>query len=514
MKLIFRIVLLIVSGAFVLELSSCKKTLDNLASYNVNENQPLKASSPTLLTAAEFSGVMADEGSFISATSAINAGGDGDGFFGIFNGHMAGNHAQGVDFNQYILKHGDFQFLFNDAYATSLMNLKQLILNALPNEGGYVGIAKILEAYQLGYLTSVYGDIPWSQALDVNKYPHPKYDPQLAIYDTVQTFLSDGIAWIKAANASTTSAAITGDIIYNGDLGMWTAAAYLLKARFYNHFSKKDPTGSATSALLMVDSAKLAGFTVNGDAGNFTLPYDGLTQYTKNPWYGMYTNGMLVANWPFLDSLMSQNDPRLNAYFSSIDGVGGSNTAGLGKVISGNVGTGKYMQVGPDKWSYYGQATSSELLATYPELLMIEAEAAFRLGNTTRAATAHNAAVTDQINAVLSLPASLATDKGKIAAYIAKYANETAGSITLEKIMTEKHKLMFTLEGESWMDVRRTDYKYPSWLTIPVVNDTIPSPVPVAASFIQRVLYPQSELDKNTVNVPTATIFDKLPILQ
>jgi hypothetical protein len=229
----------------------------------------------------------------------------------------------------------------------------------------------------------------------------------------------------------------------------------------------------------------------------------------------MWSNGMLVANAPFLDSMISQNDPRINAYFTSVNGVSGDTSQyGLGKVQSGNVGTGNYMDIGPDKFSYFGQKTSSVELATYPELLMIEAEAALRLGNTTRAATAHNAAITDQINTVLSLPASLASDKAKVAAYLAKYASETPGTITLAKIMTEKHKLMFSMEAESWMDVRRTGYQYPSWLSIPVIDETVASPVPVAQSFIQRLLYPQSELDKNAANVPSATIFDKLPILQ
>lgn len=511
MKLRSKILQVAVTGTLMLGASSCKKTLDSMIGYNKNENNPSSASSSSLLTAAEFSGVMVDEGSFISGTSA---GGDGDGFLGIFAGHFAGNHAEGVNFNQYILKHGDFQFLFNDAYVSSLMNLKQLILNAQSDEEGYVGIAEILQGYQLGYLTAVYGDIPWSQALDVLKYPHPIYDAQTDIYATAQALLSDGIAKVNAANASATDASVEGDIIYGGDFGKWAAAAYLLKARFYNHFSKKDPSGSATSALLMVDSAKLAGFTANGDAGNFALPYDGLTGTTTNPWYGMWTNGMLAANQPFLDTMMAQNDPRINAYFTSINGVTGDNVYGLGKVQSGVVGNGDYMGIGPDTWSYFGQKTSSVEMATYPELLMIEAEAALRAGNPGRAATAHNAAITDQINAVLSLPASQTSDKNKVAAYLAKYASETAGTITLEKIMTEKHKLMFSMEAESWMDVRRTGNQYPAWLKIPVVDETVASPVPVASSWIQRLLYPQSELDKNAASVPAATIFDKIPILQ
>jgi len=476
-----------------------------MAEYNNNENQPLKASSPTLLTAAEFSGVMADQGSFISATVS---GGDGDGFLGIFNGHFAGNHAEGVNYNIYSLKATDFSFLFNDAYSTSLLNLKQLIVNAKSDEVAYVGIAEILQAYQLGYLTSVYGNIPWSQALDIEGHPTPTYDAQADIYTAVQNLLTDGIQKVNGGGD------VTGDIIYSGDLGKWAAAGYLLKARFFNHMSKKDPSGSATNALLMVDSAKLAGFNDNGTAGDFTLPYDGITGYTTNPWIGMYANGMLVANVVFLDSMLSQNDPRLNAYFTSINGVGGDNVFGLGKVVDGNVGTGKYMEIGSDAWNYFGNATSPVELATYAELLMIEAEAALRAGDPARAATAHNLAITTQINQMLSLPASKAADKAKVAAYVAKYASETAGTITLEKIMTEKHKLMFSMEVESWMDVRRMNYAYPSWLTIPVVDATAASPVPVASSFIQRLLYPQSELDRNSKNVPSATIFDKLPILQ
>lgn len=497
MKQTYKIALLVFACAGIFILDSCKKTLNNLSEYNTNENQPLSASAGTLLSAAEFSGVMLDEGSFVGS-------GDGDGFLGIFAGQFAGNHAEGINYNGYQIKHGDFQFFFNDAYVSSLMNLKQLITNALPDEKAYVGIAQILQAYQLGYLTTLYGDIPWSQALDVNKYPHPKYDAQVDIYTDVQNLLSSGIASINAGAGES----VTGDIIYNGNLDNWKAAAYLLKARFYNHFSKKDPAGSATSALQMVDSAKLAGLT--SDAGDFTLPYDGKQGATTNPWVGMYSNGMLVANKTFLDTLIGNNDPRINAFFDSLPSptFGTASVYGLGKVISENVGTGLYMIIGPS--TSFGQATSPVLMATYPELLMIEAEAALRSGNPSRAATAHNAGVIAHLNNLVTDPADMA----KIPAYVAKYASETAATITLGKIMTEKHKVMYSIEGESWMDVRRMNYQYPSWLTIPVIDETVTPAVPVAASFIQRMIYPQSELDKNTANVPSSTIFDKLPILQ
>jgi hypothetical protein len=49
---------------------------------------------------------------------------------------------------------------------------------------------------------------------------------------------------------------------------------------------------------------------------------------------------------------------------------------------------------------------------------------------------------------------------------------------------------------------------------IPVISNVTPSKVKVASTFIQRLLYPQSELNNNAANVPKVVMFDKLPILQ
>jgi hypothetical protein len=81
--------------------------------------------------------------------------------------------------------------------------------------------------------------------------------------------------------------------------------------------------------------------------------------------------------------------------------------------------------------------------------------------------------------------------------------------------MTEKYKAMFAQEVETWMDVRRHGYAYPVGMqAIPFVSNTAATKVPVASTFIQRLLYTQSELDKNGANVPKTTIFTVLPILQ
>ena len=482
---------LLASCVSLVVFSSCTKTLDSMATMNNNENSPTSVIPSALLTQAEYSGPFTDQGGF------------GDGQIGVFNGHAAGNHATGLSYNQYQLSNNDLQYLFLDAYVSSLMNLKQIIVNAKSNEKAYVGIAQILQAYELGYVTSLYGDIPWSEALDVVKFPHPHYDAQASIYTAIQGLLTTGISNLAAGAGST----VNGDILYGGDLAKWKATALMLSARYYNHLSKKDPAGSATNALAAVAAAKAAGF--KSSAADLKMAYDGST-YLLNPWQATYINGMYVANKPFLDILLTTNDPRLRAFYTSWTGtVPSKNAYGLGKLQDGDVGTGAYMSTGDS--TYYGARNSPVLFATYFELLFIEAEANMRAGKAAEAATALNAAVAAHLNQVISF----AADKLLIPGYLAIYGAETASTISMEKIMTEKYKAMFAQEVETWMDVRRHAYAYPKGMhSIPVVSNTASSKVPVAASYIQRLMYPQKELDNNLAKVPKATILDQLPIMQ
>ena len=94
--------------------------------------------------------------------------------------------------------------------------------------------------------------------------------------------------------------------------------------------------------------------------------------------------------------------------------------------------------------------------------------------------------------------------------YLANFGNESAATITMEKIMTEKYKAIVAINGEAWVDVRRHNYQYPDYLEIPITKDNIQ----VASQFIQRVLYPQESLNTNPNTPNNVSIFDKLWIFQ
>jgi len=247
--------------------------------------------------------------------------------------------------------------------------------------------------------------------------------------------------------------------------------------------------------LAHVDAAKAAGISSSTD---LKMRYEGTSQIS-NRWYTLWQDPAIVASKNLLDIQVSQDDPRLESYWSPNDSQTGTYIGFVGKP-NGTGAEEPISAVGPEGW--YGKPNSDHMVATYFELLFIEAEAAFRLNDLPRAATAHNAAVKEQIELVVNDPADT-----RIATYLATYANESAVTISIEKIMTEKWKAMFTMEEETWTDMRRHNFQYPNWISIPKKNDG----TPVASEYIRRLLYPQDELDKNPKNVPeVAGIFERL----
>lgn len=94
------------------------------------------------------------------------------------------------------------------------------------------GIIDINEALAIGTATTLWGDIPYSEAVPDDpslESDKPRYDDQLAVYDAVQALLDEGIN--KISNAKT--AVGSEDIFYGGNKSKWVEAANTLKARNY-----------------------------------------------------------------------------------------------------------------------------------------------------------------------------------------------------------------------------------------------------------------------------------------
>lgn len=436
---------IVVTTSLIGLLGSCKKGF--LEGYDVDPNNPVEVSPDLVLSTAEI------------ATGYVY-GGDFARYTDMWVQHQAGTDRQFNSIGTYIITESDVDNIWRfNAYGGGMIDLHNLI-NTQTEEGNfaYAGIARILMAANLGLLTDCFGDIPYSDAFQGAENTTPTYDTQEQIYGSIMSLLTASHSDLDAESPVSPGA---DDLMYGGDLTKWHGAATALEARYQLHLANR--TNDYASVLTILDGGGIA-----DNSGDLECPFGDLVT-ENNLWYQFYVQreGYLSMGKYFIDLLSSLSDPRLPLYASLNDAAiyNGANPGDTYSSAFSAIGT------------QYGGANSPIPVITFVEQKFIEAEAAFKSGDLSRAATAHNAGV------AASLDKSGVSD----AAYITANGSETSGTITLEKIMTQKYIAMFT-QLESWTDYRRTG---------------IPAITPATGTVPVRFPYPLTERLYNSGNVPS-----------
>ncbi len=373
-------------------------------------------------------------------------------------------------------------------FYSAMMNIKQMNDIAAAKGASYhLGVGKIMMAYNLNMLINSFGDVPYSDALKGSDALVPGFDSQEALHDTCLQLLEDGIVELqKTGNIQALGSA--SDLIHGGSLSAWIKTAYALKARFLNQFSKT-ASYNPTEILSTLDDA----YSSNSDDA-------ALTVFTSRSLWNQvaYNNTVLLLDgWlstQFVNATNGTNygvvDPRLPliATLTKFGDYRGTRN-GAGRIGTGTDDEESYLSVN----GYYSKGNAPLWLVTYAEMKFIEAEAAFRNGDTERAYDAYIAGITANMTKV----GVSGTD---MAAYLANPAvGVGASNISLDLIFKEKYVAMF-LNPEAWVDARRYDYKYK--------NFALPQGASLS-TFIRRINYPTVEISRNGANVPTITGLDE-----
>ncbi|MEX6689456.1 SusD/RagB family nutrient-binding outer membrane lipoprotein [Danxiaibacter flavus] len=410
---------------------SCKKFLD----INKDPNHPTSVSEALILSPVEVT----------MATSVV----------GGYNGTIAAYWMQQLSLNQPPPNAETYRITPVDVdntwsyyiYPNTLENLKDLTFQAeAAGHNEYAAIGKALLAFNFAIATDIWGDIPFSEALQIEKYLKPKYDNQEAIYAGIQNLLDSGIYYANQPSSGVVPG--SDDYIYGGDMDKWKKFMYMLKARFYLRLTKapgRTASNQADSAL----NALANGFASNDD--NAFVPYPG-SPSAENPWY-MNTlpgAGGVVLAASFVDSLKSRNDPRLpviaaKANDGSYTGRKSGEDASPDPTAFSSVNTfyGGYL---PLDESNSAGAGANLYLATYTEQLFIKAEATFIKSGAAAATPIYQAAIAAHMQ-MLGVDGS---------AYIASRGPLTSAN-GLEQIITEKYVADF-LSIETYNDWRRTGF--------------------------------------------------------
>ncbi len=373
---------------------------------------------------------------------------------GIVTQQWIGADAQQIGYTSYVINETDSDnFWDTGLYVGALRDCVQII-NKIEGENGINtrGVAKIYLAANLGLATNVWGDVPFSEALQGEDNLFPAYDTQESVYESIFRILDEAIVDL---NTEDTAGGIQGSLV-TLSTDQWIEVANALKARYYLQLSKVNPQ-AATNALGALANAMGS----NSDQAQFNWENN---QNAGNPLalFGLGRPETMIVD-PRFETIMD-GDPRKSRYMILVEG---SNL---------------FYQEGNDDL-FWGRLESPGLLISYWEQKFIEAEALERTAEDGTAALAE--AVTANME-YMGIPSP------QIALYVSEL--ELGGSLEndLQTIINEKYKALYGVAPvEVWNDFRRTNYPN----LVPAsdgANGVNPSGI-----VPRRLLYPISERVSN-----------------
>lgn len=393
---------------------------------------------------------------------------------GIYTQQIIGSNNQQLQVTGYSYGESDYSGFFSGFYAGGgLLAIRNVqALSTAAGDKTLEGISLVWEGLAMGTATSIWGDLPYSEALKLDILT-PKLDPQEAVYAEVQNKLSEGIAALAGAPAGACEAA---DLVYCGtgvtraqQHARWIAAANTLKARFFLDLVERNGPAAYTQALAaaqqgIAEAPTSATQAMHGQApGDFRLLHGGTQDVDANVWAGFLTQrgGDIRAGHTLIQLLKDRGDPRLAAYYSPNAGAGGE-FFGLSQNNTEVGGAAAEINI-PVRRAF----TFRQPIVTWAENQLIMAEAKFVLTGAADALPHVNA-----VRAAVGLGA--------------------LGAVTFADVMHEKYIAMFQ-NIAVWSDVRRT--------CIPVLT-----PNGNAAEVPGRIPYGSAERTANP-NVPLPSAY-------
>lgn len=344
-----------------------------------------------------------------------------------------------------------WQFLYKDVLKDLDQSAKNITATPLGltenplDKQNKLAIIEVLNVYTYAILVETFGDVPYSQALNLN-YKTPKYDDGLTIYKDLISRINNAIAKLNTGGKSFGG----NDRIYGGDVAKWIKFANTLKLRLGITISDIP----AESALAQATVSSAAPFVFTSNLDNADLKYLTATPNTNPLYVDLVASGrsdFVPAN-TLVDAMNALQDPRRAKYFDDnmddpatpeIEYIGGEN--GSSNSFANKTHITPTIQA-PD---YPGT------ILDYAETEFLLAEAAERslYGTPADAEGHYNAAITASI-----------LDWGGTAADAATYlanpavAYATATGTWKQKIGTQSWIAYYNNSFEGWSSYRRLDF--------------------------------------------------------
>lgn len=425
------------------------------------------------------------------------------GQFIAYNWATPSNWSANQEFSRYTVNSSFFATIFETSYGTIFKNLTYVQNYQDPSGAvdysAYKAIASTLKGFQYQYLVDLYGDVPYTEANLRSANITPKYDDAQTIYKAVidDLTLAANTALNLPINAENPG---TQDIINGGDMTEWAKFANTVKLRMLVRLSNTNQDGYIKDQIALIN-ANGAGYittdiTANPGYSDNTDKQSPFYDYFRNPVTGSETDrgDFTVASDYAITYLTNTNDPRLNRLYAPAQTGGAFKGAPQVTLLPGTGFTSRNLsKVGP---GLIIGSSQDQPIMTMPEALLLQAEAISRgyiAGGDAAAQAKYEEAITASFIS-LKVP-SAATAAATYYSQALPNVSWTSSPNKIQAIITQKWvALNGTSSIELWIEKTRTGF--PANLPIPAEGGGT-RPV--------RLLYPGSEISRNSLNVPAQT---------
>lgn len=385
-----------------------------------------------------------------------------------------------------------------DAHYYRLSTNRTLYTQAKENNmDQYMALSLILEVFNFAYVTELWGDIPYSEALlsKEEQIVYPKYDKQEDVYSDLLSKLKEANTILKNSMLSIDASA---DIVYKGDVTKWRKFANSLRLRMLLRASKKLPSAVGEIQEMLNNPSEYPIFVSNAD--NAEIPY-----VVTHKWPGGPTGGGgslsdeyadFIKRRPskeIVDFMQTRNDPRLKLLFDPVPDP-----------ASGTVDKNPYVGAPIALISIYDYNGGSENISTlkkelfyqdshdkvkasmiiFPEVCFIIAEVMQQYGITVAGKTA-SSYYEEGIRSSLEYWGATTNDAD---VYLAHPSVSYDG--TLKQLIGQKWAALFIKGAEGWFDYRRTN-------DVLELNNAVNPEGAKQATIPFRYIYPDGERAQN-----------------
>ena len=442
-------------------LAGCQKELERT---NVNPNEPTDLQPDYLLS----NGIKANVDTYWGADATMETS-------LLYIQYWA--KIQYPDPDRYIPASTNIQNVWSNFYAQGIQDFTTLAqLGDSLHNPNYKAVGIIMRSWIFQVLTDLYGDIPYTQAGDIEKYLTPVYDSQRVVYNGLLAELKGAVSIISAADNP-----ILGDSLLAGNMNGWKKFANGLRSRIALRIADRDP--AAAKAVFNELAAEGNIFLAEGDR-EVKLNY--LTSPNQNPvGRNRETRNDYRISKTMVDKLKALNDPRLstyaalpadtNAYIGVTNGLSADSASRLGFSRTSDVG------------AVFTATQAPAYVFSYAEQLFILAEAAQRNFISGNAADLYEQAIRASFRQYGITGAAVDN-------YLAQPAVAYDANNYKKSIGEQKWLALFSEALEAFAEWRRLDYPH---LT-PAYTGALQGRMPL------RFSYPSSEQALNGANYKTA----------